>query len=150
MTPTCPTCGRVLERGAGSAGEVVVGSVSAVVDGATVLACPEGHHAEPARPDVAALLLAQVSEELLVSRRTRLRRQLRCGACDAELTLPGRRTVRSVSLFVEGLGVVRVTFDLPMLRCPGCGLQQVPEEVAQRDLGPAVSAALGPGSPDRP
>lgn len=134
----------------GSSGEVVVGAVSAVVEGAPVLACPEGHHAQALSPDVGDLLLAQVDEELLVSRRTRLRRRLRCGACDDELTLPGRRTVRSVSCLVPAVGVVRVTFDLPMLRCPGCGQQQVPEEVARRDLGPAVTAALAPGSPRRP
>lgn len=150
MTPTCPVCDRELERRPRAVGEVVEGAVTAVVDGAPVLACPEGHHRQEIRCDLVELLRSQVDEDLLASRRTRLRRQLRCGACDAELTMPGRRTVRSVSRFIEDVGVVRVTFDLPMLRCPACGLEQVPEEVAERDLGPAISAALAPGSPAAP
>lgn len=150
MNGTCPSCGRELETRARAVGEVVRGSVSAIVDGAAVLACPEGHHREEIRADLDDLLRTGIEDELLVSRRTRWRRQRRCGACGTELTMPGRRTVRSVSRFVEDVGVVRVTFDLPMLRCPGCGLDQVPEEVAERDLGAAVSAALGPGSPAPP
>ncbi|MBW3620199.1 MAG: hypothetical protein KY461_08140 [Actinobacteria bacterium] len=150
MTAACPTCGRDLERRPAGVGEVVVGSLRAVVDGPVVAACPEGHVTGPVRPELGDLLLERVREELLVSRRTALRRRLRCGACGDELTIPGRRTVRSVSLHVPAVGVVRVTFDLPMLRCPGCGQQQVPQEVAERDLAPAVSAALGPGSPRRP
>lgn len=150
MSRTCPSCGRALEHHVRGVGEVVHGTVSAVVEGAPVLACPEGHHREEIRPDLPQVLLDGVREEVLASRRTRVRRQLRCGACDAPLTMPGRRTVRSVSRPVEGVGVVRVTFDLPMLRCPGCGLEQVPEEVAERDLGAAVSAALGPGSRGHP
>lgn len=156
MTRACPTCRRELERRPRAVGEVVVGSVSAVIDGAPVLACPDGHHREEIRADLALLLGDQVDEEILASRRTRLRGKLRCGACDTELTIPGRRTVRSVSRLVDGVGVVRVTFDLPMLRCPGCGLEQVPGEVAERDLAPAVRAALGVsaapgrGSPGRP
>ncbi|MBW3657990.1 MAG: hypothetical protein KY457_05085 [Actinobacteria bacterium] len=150
MIRTCPVCGGELERRVRGVGEVVTGAVSAVVEGAPVLACPQEHHVEELRPDLASVLATQVREDLLVSRRTRLRRQHRCGACDAELTIPGRRTVRSVSRRVEGVGVVRVTFDLPVLRCPACGSEQLPAEVAERDLGPAVRAALGPVSPGRP
>lgn len=150
MTRDCPVCGRALERSPRRAGEVVRGAVSAIVEGAPVLACPQGHHTEELRSDLADILIAEVRDQLLVSRRSRFRGRHRCGACAAELTIPGRRTVRSVSRSVADVGVVRVTFDLPMLRCPGCGLEQLPAEVAERDLEAAVSGALGPGSPDPP
>jgi hypothetical protein len=143
VSTTCPVCAAPLERRPRAVGEVVVGAVSAVVEGAPVLVCPEGHHREELRSDLDSLLEQEVREAVLASRKPLLRRQLRCGDCDAELTVPGRRTQRSVSARVQGLGVVRVTFDLPMLRCPSCGLEQLPRKVADEDVPSAIRQALG-------
>jgi uncharacterized protein with PIN domain len=141
-TPRCPRCDRRLERRPLAPREVTHGTVAVVLEGADELVCPEGHHHEPAPPDLLASLQRATGHDVLVSRRTRLRKQLRCGACDAELTVPGRRTTRSVSAPVPDVGVVRATFDLPMLRCPDCGREQVPEEVGRRDLPAVLAAAL--------
>ncbi len=139
---SCAVCGArlVLPRVAG--GEAVHGAVSATVEGVRETACPDGHDPLAAVPELVAALGGAVDRELLVARRTRVRRTLRCGACDAALTIPGRRTTRSVATTVTGSGVVRVTLDVPMLRCPECGLQQLPPEVAADDVPAVLSAAL--------
>lgn len=93
------------------------------------LHCPEGHDVPQPDGRVSEVLVNAVAEQTVTARRTRFRRALRCGSCDAELTIPGRRTDRSVSEIVPDLGVVRLVLDVPMLRCPECGQQQLPEEV---------------------
>jgi uncharacterized protein with PIN domain len=138
----CPQCEQRLEHRPLGPREATHGSVAVVVEGAGELVCPEGHHREPASPDVLRSLRDAAGRDILVSQRTRLRRQLRCGVCEAELTVPGRRTTRSVSAPVPDAGVVRATFDLPMLRCPDCGREQVPEEVGRRDLPAALDATM--------
>lgn len=139
---TCRVCGRPLVRVSRDAEQVEHGRLGVLVEGADVLACPEGHQREEVVADLADRLVAAAREELLAARSGRLRRRARCGACGTDLTVPGRRTVRSVSTAVPGLGVVRLTLDLPLLRCPGCGREQLPAEVARDDLAGAVGAAL--------
>jgi uncharacterized protein with PIN domain len=141
--PRCPVCGGELERRPRPPREVTHGAVAAVVHGADQLVCPEGHHHEELVADLADRLTSAVREQIPGADRTRVRRRLRCGCCDAELTIPGRRTQRSVSTRVPGVGVVRLTFDLPMLRCPGCGREQLPAEVARDDVPASIRAVLG-------
>lgn len=136
---TCPTCDRPLQRRPVSRGPREVGTVSALIENHPELACPEGHVVPQPGPEVARVLTSAVSAQLVTARRTRFRKALRCGSCDAELTIPGRRTDRSVSELVPTLGVVRLVLDVPMLRCPECGTQQLPEEV-RGDVDAAVAA----------
>lgn len=144
--PRCPTCERPLEARPAGSPPRSVGAVSATVEGAPTWACPHGHVAGVTDPELTSRLTDALTDaagdQLLLAPRTRLRRQLRCGRCDAALTVPGRRTTRSVATVVDGVGVVTATFDLPALRCPDCGLEQVPEEVFQRDVRAAIAAAL--------
>lgn len=143
--PRCPRCDQPLERRPRGAGDVTHGAVAVLLEGADVWVCPEGHHRQERSPELLPRLLAAVDHDLVVSERTRMRKRLRCGVCGAELTIPGRRTTRSVSATVPGTGVVRATFDLPMLRCPDCGRDQVPHEVGRVDLPEALALAVAAG-----
>lgn len=115
--------------------------MSAVLENHPTLACPEGHEVPQPDAQVGEVLAAAVSDQLVTARRTRLRRTLRCGSCEAEITMPGRRTTRSVSELVADLGVVRLVLDVPMLRCSDCGIQQIPEEV-RGDVAEVITRLL--------
>lgn len=55
--------------------------------------------------------------------------------------MPARRTTRTVTVAPETLPVTTLRFDLPMSRCPGCGLDQLPYR-ARHDVVVALSALL--------
>lgn len=128
------------------------GTVAVLVERVPVWRCPDaeadGHDAAasepaPAPPQREALRRGAL-EGLPVASRGRPRRPERCSACRTALTLPGRRTQRSVSVVLEDAGVVTVTFDVPMLRCPGCAMEQLPRRAAA-DAGGALDTALASG-----
>ncbi|HEX9765771.1 MAG TPA: hypothetical protein VGA36_03345, partial [Nitriliruptorales bacterium] len=52
-------------------------------------------------------------------------RRLRCSACGERLTMPSRRTERSVTVTLPHVPVFTVTIELEATRCPGCGLDNV-------------------------
>ncbi len=55
--------------------------------------------------------------------------------------MPGRRTVRAVTVTPEGLPVTTLRFDLPMTRCASCGMDQLPSR-ARADVDVALAALL--------
>lgn len=55
--------------------------------------------------------------------------------------MPARRTVRVVTVTPEDLPVVTLRFDLPMTRCPACGMDQLPAR-ARADVDVALAALL--------
>lgn len=139
--PACPTCGAPLEARA-----VVVqaehGTVHALVEGAPFLTCPEGHVRRDPVARFPEAVVTAVREGLLVAARPRLPwRPQGCGACRHALTMPGRRTTRSVTAAIAGLVPFTVTLDVPLLRCTECGAENLPREV-WADVEAAVTAAL--------
>lgn len=146
-TARCPACAAPLEprRGPGLQGRA--GTVAAQVEAAPVLACPDGHHAVADRHRRRALArgaAAAIGVAGRGRRRVRGTGPQRCSACAADLTIPGRRTTRTTSTDVPPIGIVRVTFDVPMLRCPECVVESLPYEAAG-DLEAAVLAAFEGG-----
>lgn len=53
--------------------------------------------------------------------------------------MPARRTTRAVTVAPDEGTVVTLRFDLPMGRCPSCGLEQLPHR-ARHDVIVALSA----------
>jgi hypothetical protein len=53
--------------------------------------------------------------------------------------MPVRRTERSVTVEAPGLAPLTLRFDLPVTRCPDCGVEQVPSR-SQEDLVVVVPA----------
>ena len=56
----------------------------------------------------------------------------RCGACAAPLVMPPRRTARAVTVEPPASAPWTLELELPLTRCPDCGLENVP--VATRIL----------------
>lgn len=120
--------------------EVQVGSVGAAVEALPVVACPAGHEDPAAVGDHA---LDRV-REVLPAARSRLLRGDACIRCGAPLTMPSRRTVRSVTVPArDEVPVLTLTFDLPSTRCVECGADQVPSRAVE-DLTAATLAVLAP------
>ncbi len=78
-------------------------------------------------------------EDALPVARGRTFRSDVCCSCGAELTMPARRTTRAVTVTPDEESVTTLRFDLPMRRCPGCGLDQLPHR-ARHDVVVALSA----------
>lgn len=56
----------------------------------------------------------------------------RCGACGAPLVMPPRRTARAVTVEPPASAPWTLELELPLTRCPDCGIENVP--VATRIL----------------
>lgn len=145
MTTTCTVCGRDLTPMAAADDEVAVGTVAGIATGPVAWACPSGdpghdHH----RPSTSDLDDA-IAVWLTVARRTRLRRELRCGKCGTPFALPGRRSTRSLTIEPPGMPPVTLTFDLPLLRCIEDAVDNLPPAAAD-DLR-AVATRLLDGAP---
>lgn len=108
----------------GAAREAVVGTVSGLLEAGWLVACPEGHRSPP---DLGDEVADEVAARLPQARRRTLGRSDRCSSCDAALTMPVRRTERSVSVTeVAALPVTTVLLDVPSTRCLECSADQVP------------------------
>lgn len=140
MTVPCPRCGEpadVVERPEAA---MQAGDTTVRVQGLAAAHCPAGH-ASALPVDATPLAVARVAEMLLVSgTRGVVRRREVCGACDADLTLPGRRSDRPVSLDVDGR-VLTLVVECPMVRCPDCGREQLPVHVGEA-LPDLIAAAV--------
>lgn len=130
-SPACPACGHPATVDA--VGEVAMADdgVTVSVQGLAVSRCGDGH--VTVRPDGAAeRLSSEVGTRLLVAeRRGLVRRRDHCGACGAVLVLPPRVTDTPVPTDLDGQ-VVTPIVEAPMTRCPDCGLEQLPPDVADR------------------
>jgi hypothetical protein len=117
--------------------EVAVGTVAGVLDRRPEVVCPAGHASSPASGSLAAW--DAIEERLDLARARRLRGDV-CRHCGESLTLPVRRTRRSVTIADPELAVHTLHLDVPMVRCGGCGRDQVPSR-SQHDLS-ALAAAV--------
>lgn len=122
-------------------------SVSLVLERLPQPACPQGHHVDPLSTTQRDRLVTTVLGHLPAARRRLLGRRQRCTACGADLRMPARRTRRTVTVDDPDLGVVTVTFDLALTRCPECGHDQAPRAAA-RDATEALRAALSAAGTD--
>lgn len=57
------------------------------------------------------------------------------------MTMPVRRSVRAVTVSPADGPVTTLRFDLPMQRCPECGLDHLPAR-GQQDLTAALAAVI--------
>lgn len=138
----CPECGAPLESRR-VAVEAERGVARGLAEGAPVLACPAGHdHREPL-PGVPEAVAAELERGVLLASRSRLPwRPERCGACGEPLTMPGRRTARSVTVSPPDGPPFTVTLDLPARRCTECAADNLPAEVWP-DVRAAALATVG-------
>lgn len=138
----CPECGAPLEPRRVAA-EAERGVARGLAEGVPVLVCPSGHdHREP-MPGVPDAVATDLERSLVRSSPSRLPwRPERCGACGEALTMPGRRTTRSVTVSSADGPPFTVTMDLPARRCTECAADNVPA-AAWPDVRAAALATVG-------
>lgn len=136
---TCPACGsrRRSDRVRRTV-ETTHGSIAILAEGVPVDRCVCGHRRVPVTFDDAAS--AACSTSIPVARGRRLRPDA-CVGCDASMSMPVRRSVRAVTVSPEDGPVTTLRLDLPMQRCPECGLDQLPAR-GRADLTAALAAVI--------
>lgn len=132
----CPICEEVGDLVFSGPAEVTVGTVAAALERRPIVACPHQHEATPTACSGAAMEAAEAS---LPRARARWRRDDRCRGCGEPLRMPVRRTQRSLTVAIEAHPPATIHLDLPMTRCGGCGLDQVPSR-SQEDLVVVIPA----------
>lgn len=139
----CELCGEVgtLQWRPGT--EVSVGTVAGVLDRRPVVRCPSQHDRSPASGPPAAV--AAVEERLDLARSRRFRGDA-CRHCGDGLTLPVRRTRRSVTVTEPELGAHTLHLDVPMVRCASCGHDQVPSRSRDDLIATATAVYEEPSS----
>jgi hypothetical protein len=115
------------------------GPVAGLLEPGLGLHCAD-HGEQPADAARDAALTAS-RDRLPRARRCRLRRVC-CGACGARLVLPTRRTRRSLTVDGSDLPVHTVHLDVPLTRCPDCGIEHLPWGV-DADLETLLRALYG-------
>ena len=104
-------------------GATTVGTLAARVERRPIISCPNGHRGTP--PELVDEAMQAVVDQITRAR-GRLLRQDACAGCGAGLSMPVRRSRRVVSLPTSLGGVLSIELDLPLTRCPACGVDQVP------------------------
>ena len=135
---TCPVCQARGPIRLDGPRETEVGTVAVLLEQTPVVRCPPDHGVAP--PEVVDAAM-QATEGSVPQARRRLLRSDVCSRCGAELSMPVRRTTRAVTVEPPGGPVVTLRFDLPMTRCPNCGLDQLPSR-SQEDLVVSVPAVF--------
>jgi len=123
--------------------EVAVGTVAGVLDRRPVVVCPSHHDRSPAEGPQAAT--TAVERRLDLARARRFRGDA-CRHCGEGLTLPVRRTRRSVTITDGELPAHTLHLDVPMVRCGACGQDQVPSR-SQADLLAVTTAVYAEPEP---
>ena len=107
-----------------------------------MLVCPAGDGHRQPEEGLADTIVGDLADGLVVTVRSRLPwRAERCGACGEPLTMPARRTTRSVTVTSVDGAPFTVTLDLPMLRCTECVVDNLPA-AAWPDVQAATRGAL--------
>ncbi len=138
----CSVCGQPAELERTRPTERTVGTVAGVVEPGLLLRCSQ-HGPQPVDRAVAAAR-GSAGDRLQRARRCRIRRTC-CATCGALLTLPARRGRRSLTVQAAELPVHTIHLDLPLTRCPDCGLDQVPWR-SQDDLDGVLAALYAIGT----
>lgn len=138
----CPICDEAAPVELRASAQVTVGTVTATVEQRPVVACAPNHGASP--PELVGAAM-EATDAVVARARSRVLRADVCVSCGEVLAMPVRRAATSVSVTTEHLPVVTIHLDVPMTRCGGCGLDQVPSR-SQEDLTvviPALFAGTG-------
>lgn len=117
-TRSCPDCG---------AGTASSGPVRATVDGPGPTRCPVCGTAGDRHGTLPTAVRAAIAERLVggVGRAG----AARCGACGTGLDLPMRATSRALAVVMWAGAPFTVTVELPLVRCGGCAVDNVPPEL---------------------
>jgi len=140
----CPVCDIDTEVALGPPREVTVGTIGAAVERRPLVRCPDGHDATPA--DVVGAAMDAV-DAAVPRARSRLLRAEVCRSCGSALSMPVRRTARTVTVEDPRMPIVTLHLDLPMTRCGECGVDQVPSR-SHEDLTVVIPALFA--SPEQP
>ena len=139
----CPGCGsdtRGAPPSGADAGVGTAGPIRATAEGAAPPRCPDCGTARAARERLTPAVRAAIAERL-VGGAGRVG-AAGCGACGTDLDLPMRATSRGLTVRLDDTAPFTVTVDLPLVRCGGCAVDNVPPELAA-DLERAVLTACG-------
>lgn len=146
---TCAGCGTVTaarwtdEELAGSAR---VGPVRATVDGSAPSRCRDCGAARADHQRLTDAVRTSIAERLVSG--VGHVGVPRCGACGTGLDLPMRATTRGLTV-VNGNDVpFTVTVALPLVRCGGCSLDNVPPELSESVERATLTACGVPPAPD--
>jgi len=144
---TCPGCGTTRSRAPSARGIGVVGPVRATVEGTGPERCPD---CGTARDDPGRLVAAA---------RTAIDHRLvgglagpgtpRCGGCGTTLDLPMRATARALTVLADRGMPFTVTVELPLVRCGGCAVDNVPPELADAVERAVLTACGLPAAAER-
>lgn len=138
----CPDCGESGEVVLAASTEASIGTVGVLLERRPTVACPSQHGLSP--PESVRSAMAATEAALVRAKARLLRRGDRCASCGAPLTMPVRRTKRTVTVEASGeVPVLTLHFDLPATRCPSCGVDQLPTR-SQEDLVVSVPAVFDP------
>lgn len=117
--------------------------MGAAVERRPVVACPDDHGASP--PEVVGAAM-EALDEAVARARSRVLRADVCRSCKTVLSMPVRRTTRTVTVEAPTTPIVTLHLDLPMTRCGECGLDQVPSR-SHEDLTVVIPALFAPPEP---
>ena len=131
-------CQQVAEVELRAPREATVGTVAVLLERTPIVACPSEHAATP--PELVETAM-RATEETVPQARRRLLRSDACSNCGSELVMPVRRTTRAVTVEPPHGPILTLRFDLPMSRCPTCGVDQLPTR-SQEDLVVSVPAVF--------
>lgn len=134
----CPVCGSTSWERVRRTAEATHGSIAILAEGVCVDRCVCGHRRVPmAFRDAAS---SACSASIPVARARRLRPDA-CVGCGASMSMPVRRSVRAVTVSPEDGPVTTLRLDLPMQRCPECGLDHLPAR-GRADLTAALATVI--------
>jgi hypothetical protein len=142
VSSDCPVCAGALRQVSIPGAEHLEGPVRASAEPRRTRRCDRGCGVGL---DVA--VDAALRARIIVAVRSRWPRSPdRCGTCRTVLGLPLRATTRSVTVEPIGEAPFTVTLDLPLGRCPACGLDNLPSALADvmyRSARAAAGADVG-------
>lgn len=138
----CNVCGAPTQLERVPPAERTVGAVAGLLEPGFVGRCAQ--HGHQPLLEVAETATALAHERIPRARRCRLRHTC-CAACRTVLSLPARRGRRSLTVEAPAVGVHTIHLDLPLTRCPDCGLDQLSWQ-AREDLDELLQALYDPGT----
>lgn len=137
----CPACGSTDGDRVRRTAQATRGSIAILAEGLPVDRCVCGFRRVTGTFADAAS--AACSTSIPVARGRRVRPDA-CLGCGASMSMPVRRSVRAVTVTPEVGPVTTLRLDLPMQRCPDCGLDHLPAR-GQADLTAALAAVIDAG-----
>ena len=142
--PGCARCGEPL-TGAAPVAVAIAGPIRAIAERRPRPACAACGAEGPSHDALVAAVGRAIAARLVgASGRPGA---ARCGACRSVLDLPMRATSRALTIEADGAAPFTVTVELPLVRCGGCAVDNVPPElVAEVDRSVRATCGLPPAS----